>query len=323
MQCRPIGLAHRPDGQTAGADVAGEVAPVRLFEAAVEIGEALHRGHRHEEVAALAADLALDAALLVGAFLARDAEEGVEAIVGAQGDETLSLGSVSSSQDPGHEGTGVVVSDPGRHPADAGKGGDMTLEERLLTLGAESDVDSDARVREAQLEDRDRGALAGHDHVGETEVDLGFGASQMVSHDRNVAVLEVQLAAALADIPPDGGFAHVGAALVEEALPDPPGRVALLSRCIGIGDEPFTDRRRVGSDSRLNPRLDGLAWWRDRAGEGLADRSPVHPMTARQLADRHPFLPVVSADTLELLHPRQLLPPSLVMASQDQSSLRN
>ena len=210
--------------------MAGEIAPVRLFEAAIEIGEALDLRDRHEEVPALAADLALDAALLVGAFLARDAEEGVEAIVGTQSDETLSLGSVAATQDPSHERAGVVVSDPGRHAADAGKGGDMAREERLLALAAKGDVDSDARVGQAQLEDRDRGALAGHDHVGETEVDLGFGASQMMSHDRDVAVLEVQLAAALADIPADGGLGHICAVLIEEALPDSTSRVALLSR---------------------------------------------------------------------------------------------
>ena len=117
--------------------MAGKITPVRLFEAAIEIGEALHLGHRHEEVAPLAADLTFDTALLVGAFLARDAEEGVEAIVGAQSDETLGLGSVSSAQDPGHERAGVVIPDPGRHPTDAGKGSDMALEERLLALRSE------------------------------------------------------------------------------------------------------------------------------------------------------------------------------------------
>jgi hypothetical protein len=126
----------------------------------------------------------------------------------------------------------------------------------------------------------------------------------MMSHDRDVAVLEVQLAAALADIPADGGLGHICAVLIEEALPDSTSRVALLSRCVGVGDEPGSDGGPMRSDRRLDPRFDRFAWWWDRGGEGLADRSPVHPMTARQLSDRHPFLPVVSADTLELLHPR-------------------
>ena len=38
---RPVGLAHRADGQRRGADVAGEVAPVGLLEPPVEVGEAL------------------------------------------------------------------------------------------------------------------------------------------------------------------------------------------------------------------------------------------------------------------------------------------
>lgn len=60
----PVGLAHRPDRLAPGADVAGEVDPVRLLHAAVRVGEARHLGHRHEEAPALAADLAPDAALL-------------------------------------------------------------------------------------------------------------------------------------------------------------------------------------------------------------------------------------------------------------------
>ena len=84
-QRRPVGLAHRADGLPPPADVAGEVAPVRLLEAPVEIGQALDPRDRDEEVPALPAHLALDAALLVGALLARLAVAGLEAIVASAG----------------------------------------------------------------------------------------------------------------------------------------------------------------------------------------------------------------------------------------------
>jgi hypothetical protein len=69
--------------------------------------------------------------------------------------------------------------------------------------------------------------------------------------------------------------------------------------------------------------------WRGLAfrGGGTADvnawrTARRHVVAARQLADRHPFLPVLPADTLELLHPRHSFPPTLVMAMQDQPSVR-
>ena len=151
----PVGLAILADRQAAAADMAREVAPVGLLELAVELGEAPHPRHRHEEVPAGAAHLALDAALLVGTPLTRDAEEAVEAIVGTERDEALGLGPVPSPQDPGHEGPGVVVADPCRHPAEPREGDDVALEERLLALAAIGDVDGHARMGEAQLEDRD------------------------------------------------------------------------------------------------------------------------------------------------------------------------
>jgi hypothetical protein len=247
---------------------------------------------------------------------------GLEAVVAAQGDEALGLDPVAPAQDPGHERPGVVVADPGGHPAEPGEGGDVALEERLLALRAEGDVDRDARVGEAQLEDRDLRALAADEDIGQAEVDLGFGAGLVVGDDRDVDVIEVQLAAARPDVPADGGLGDIGALLVDEALPDPAGGVALLAGRVGVLGSARPDRLGMGADRRLGAGFDGLARWRDRGREGLADRPPVHPVPARQLADRHPFLPLVPADTLELLHPRQLLPPSLVMASQDQSSVR-
>ena len=78
------------------------------------------------------------------------------------------------------------------HPAEPGEGRDVTLEERLLALGAEGDVDRRARVGQAQLEHRDLRALAADVHVREAEVDLGLVARMVDGNDRDVDVIEVR-----------------------------------------------------------------------------------------------------------------------------------
>jgi hypothetical protein len=305
-QGRPVGLAVLADRCPARPDVAGKVAPVGLFQLPVELGETLHVRDRHEEPAALPADLALDTALLVGTALARDAEEGVERVVGAQGDEPLGLVPVASPQDPGDQGPGVVVPDADGHAAQAREGDHVALEEGLLALAAEGDVDRGPRVAQAQLEHRHLGALAGDVHVGEAEVDLGLVARCMQRDDRDGDAVEAELTAEPHDRPPDGRLGEGRTLLVDQALPDPARRVALLAGRLLVLGQPAADDRRVGTQGRLGPFI-RLARRRDGRGKGLADHAPVHGMAARQLADRHPFLPVLPADTLELLHPRHLL----------------
>ena len=186
----------------------------------------------------------------------------------------------------------------------------MALEERLLALRPEGDVDRDPGMGQAQLEHRHVGALAADDHVGEAEVDLGLLARVVDGDDRDVPPVEVELAAKPRDGPPDRRLGDRCALLVDQALPDPARGVALLAMDRPVLGQPARDGRVMGPAGRPDP-LDHLARRRDGRGEGLPHRAAVHPVAARQLADRHPFLPMVPADTLELLHPRQLLPPSL------------
>ena len=181
----------------------------------------------------------------------------------------------------------------------------MALEECLLALGAEGDVDRGPRVGQAQLEHRDLRAHPCDEHVGEAEVHLGLVARVVERDDRDVDVVEMQLAPAFANVPADGHLRHGRALLVDQALPDPARRVALLAGCVLVLGQPAADDRRMGADRRLRPQV-RLPGRRHRGLKGLPDRAPMHAMAARQLADRHPFLPVLTTDTLELLHPRQL-----------------
>ena len=74
-----------------------------------------------------------------------------------------------------------------------------------------------------------------------------------------------ELAAARADVPADGALGDVGALLVDEALPDPARRVALLARGLLVLGQPGADRRGMRADRRLGPDSTGLR------GGGTAD----------------------------------------------------
>ena len=128
--------------------------------------------------------------------------------------------------------------------------------------------------REAQLEDRHRRPLAGDEHVGQTEVDLGLLARLVVGDDRDVDVVEMELAAALPDVPADRALGDVGALLVDQALPDPARRVALLAGRVAVLGQPLADRGGMGTDRRQRPVSTGLR------GGGTADASACR--TARR-----------------------------------------
>ncbi len=173
-QMRQLGLGHRADRREAALDMARFVGRIRPCEQLVEPGEIRDPWHRHEVPAAEAADLAFDAALLVGARLTGLAEERVEAIVGSEGDEAVGLDPVPPLQHPGDGRAQVVVADPPGHAPEALERFDMALEERLLAVRAERDVDRAGRVAQAEVEDLDLHRRPGDDHRRLAEVDLGL-----------------------------------------------------------------------------------------------------------------------------------------------------
>jgi len=77
------------------------------------------------------------------------------------------------------------------------------------------------------------------------------------------------------DVPADGGFGDIGSVLVDQALPDPARRVALLAVSVLVLGEPRSDRGCMRADRGLWPGIDGLAQRRDRRGEYLAERPPM------------------------------------------------
>ena len=100
------------------------------------------------------------------------------------------------------------------------------------------------------------------------------------------------------------------AALVHEALPDPPRGVTLLAGRAHVGDQPLADRRAVRGESWRRYRYP-LARRGQRRPQRLPHRAPMHPVAACQRTKRHALLTPVPSDMLEQLHPRQAPLPSL------------
>ena len=225
----PLGLRHLADGGEPAGDVAGVVCTVCRLQQRVQLGQALDARDRHEVAAAEAPDLALHAALLMRARDAGLAEERVEAEVRAQCGEAVALDAVASGEHPRHGRLEVVVADAPRHPAEPPEGDRMSLEERLLALAREADVDRPPRVREPHHEHRQLGQHAVEPDAHPPEVDLSFLARRMQLGDRHDRPAGLELAAHAADVGAHGRLGDAGA-VVDEALPDPPRRVALLAR---------------------------------------------------------------------------------------------
>ena len=80
------------------------------------------------------ADLSFDAALLVGSLDAGQAEEGLEAVMAAHGDEPLGLDPAAPFHDPHHRRLQVVIANALGHPAEMGERSDVTVEKHLLGL---------------------------------------------------------------------------------------------------------------------------------------------------------------------------------------------
>ncbi len=91
------GLRHR---LAATADAPRIVELVGGLEPGLQLLERRHLRDGHEVASAEAADVALDATLLVGTALSRQAAEAVEAIVAAQQREALRLDAVTADEDP-------------------------------------------------------------------------------------------------------------------------------------------------------------------------------------------------------------------------------
>jgi hypothetical protein len=111
VQQAPLHLKALTEGRGVPGDRALQVLPARFLEQFVELLHRLDLGHRHEVAAAEAADLALNAALLMRALLAGQTERRFEAIVRAHRDEPVGLHTAPTLQDLRDRGLQIVIAD--------------------------------------------------------------------------------------------------------------------------------------------------------------------------------------------------------------------
>jgi hypothetical protein len=204
-------LTHGAAAMTDPADVIGGVGGLKVL---VELTDRGDHQDGDQVLAAEPATLALDPALLVGALDAGLAEERVEPIVAAQGDEPLVLNAIAALEDPRDRGAEVVVADPVGHPTQVHEPLDVALEERLLGLGHKRPMERPARARQAHGEQpqlRQR-PLQPHPQLG--EVDLSLRARLMDLRDHHLADPATQLAAQPGDVLAHRRLAKLGAVLV-------------------------------------------------------------------------------------------------------------
>ena len=168
------------DGGRPVGDPPGVVSPVGGVNPGVELGQAGHPSGRDQVVAAEAAALALDAALLVAALDAGDAVERVEAVVAPEGHPALRLPAVAANEHALHGRLQVVVAHlVGRGSAQHVERVEVALQEGLLTLAGEDPVHRLAGAAEAKGEQKALGDHAGEVHPQLGEVHLGFGTGLM------------------------------------------------------------------------------------------------------------------------------------------------
>ena len=232
----------------------------------VEVGQALHAGE---------ASL-VDPPLLVGAVGPGDAEEAVKGVVGAQSHEALRLDAVPALEHPGHGRLQVVVADAERgHPAEVLEGAHVAVEEGLLGLVQVDAVEPPARGRQPHDEHPALGEQAVEIEADAPEVDLRLLAQRMVLGHHHLPQHHGLSPAGLGHVAAHRRLAHVGAVLVDQALPDSPGRVALLLGDVAVLRQPGVDRRLPRLQHWRHSRR-GLAWRRHGRRQGLAHRSPMH-----------------------------------------------
>ena len=227
----------------------------------------------------------------------------LEAVVRAQGHEAIGLLAAAAAQHRLDRRAKVVVA---HERGDAPKEGErlgVSLEEGLLGLVVKGLGVGDARVAEAQVEEVHAGERPGEHDVGLAPVDLGLHPCVVDLRDEGPPRL-AELASAGAHVAADGPLADVGLVLLDKALKDAPGGVALLARCLAVGDEPLVDQLVEGPERRCGAALGTPSLRRQRRVERLADGAPMHAVALGERPDRQPLVIVVASDLFELLHPR-------------------
>lgn len=151
----------------------------------------------------------------------------------------------------------------------------MPVDEQLLRLVQGDTVEPLAGGRQAHDEHPALGEQPAQVEADAAEVDLGLLAERVVLRHRHLPDGHGPASPCLAHVAPHGRLTDVGTVLLDQALPDPPGRVALLLRRVAVGLEPSIDRRLPRVQHRRDAGGTRLAWGRDRRRQRLSHCPPM------------------------------------------------
>ncbi len=312
-QQRPLKLEVGTDRAGAVLDPPGEVGLVSPLEPGIELAQGRDVGLRDEVVAPEPADLALHSALLMRSLNAGHAVEGVEPGVRAKQRPPVGLGAGAPEQHPGHGAPQVVVADVHRRDPEDPERLQVSLDERLLSLGGVDAVDRGAAEAQAEGEHEAAGLLTRQGQPDVAEVDLGLLARRVGLRDERLldrpADLGLDLRPSAGHVVTHAGVRHVhDGVLVDQAGEDPPGGVLLLAVRGQVLPQHHVDQwlNRVQLRRREHP---WLPLRRRRGRQRLPHGAAVHRMPLRQRPDRQLFQAGVAADCLEQLHPAHRPPP--------------
>jgi len=144
-------------------------------------------------------------------------------------------------------------------------------------------------------------ATPGKIDLGLVEVGLGLRPDGVALGHEHLGP-DAELAPALAHVAANRGLAHRHMKLLFDPLPDPAGGVTLLSRSLLVrAEDPVDEGFGLRCQARgFTARLSTVR--RDRRGDSLAHRAPVHSVLSCDLTFGHPHV-VVLPDKLKQLHP--------------------
>ena len=248
------------------------------------------------------ADLALDAALLMGPDQPRAAEERVETVMRFQRGETFGLEPVTALQHPHHGRGQVVIAHPARDRPEMLERQHMPFQERFLGLGAERHVKGAPRTRQPQHEHPHLHQRARDPRLELPEIDFCFSTCGMRLRHRHLHTVQTQLDPAPRDVAGHRRLRQHRAVLGDQTLPHPPRGMPLLARRVLIGQQPAVDHRRPLTQRRLRPCHIRLSRQRHRIAQRLTHRAPMHLMPHRQRPRRQLLHPTITPDLLEQLH---------------------
>lgn len=286
------------------------VAEVARLHERVQIGERVEHRHGGEVVAAEPADVALDAALLMGTGDAGLAEERLEPVVRTQRDEPFVLGAVTARQDLRSCGLQVVVADQTGHTVEAFERPDVRVGERLLGFVDIGAVERVRGERQPHREQVQRDGLAADHRVELAPIDLALSARQPGLRDEHLhrrANLSGDLGADAGHDRPALRLGDQHTLLLGKAIPDPLRGVALLARRVAIRHQHLSDPAvpRPRQRCRAHGDLPGRRLRRRQRGAHLPT---MHPEPGRQRPDGQPLITTNKPDLLVQLHLRQRFP---------------